>query len=169
MTDQPGPGSGLAQRLDGLLFFPVTAFDSGGAVNLDAYRQHVKTRLAAGPGAIFACCGTGEFFSLGLAEYADCVRVAVQEAAGRVPVVAGVGYGVPLATEFGRAAAEAGADAAFVRAGCVRVAACVRARAPVDSQAFARPSTLRVPDSAQTQRPSKTSLPQLLKKRTAFD
>jgi 5-dehydro-4-deoxyglucarate dehydratase len=114
MTDQPGSGSGLAQRLDGLLFFPVTAFDSGGAVNLDAYRQHVKTRLAAGPGAIFACCGTGEFFSLGLAEYADCVRVAVQEAAGRVPVVAGVGYGVPLATEFGRAAAEAGADGLLV-------------------------------------------------------
>src|SRR5262245_45553479 len=101
----------LAQRLDGLLFFPVTAFDATGGVNLDAYREHLKARLEAGPAAVFACCGTGEFFSLGLDEYEACVRVAVEEAAGRVPVVAGIGYGVPLATAFGQAAARAGADA----------------------------------------------------------
>ncbi len=109
---------GLARRLDGLLFFPVTAFDPGGGVELDAYRQHLKARLAglsAGePAAVFACCGTGEFFSLGLDEYAACVRVAVEEAAGRVPVVAGVGYGVALAAEFAAAAAEAGADGLLV-------------------------------------------------------
>jgi 5-dehydro-4-deoxyglucarate dehydratase len=107
-------GSGLARRLDGLLFFPVTAFERGGGVDLDAYRQHLKARLQAGPAAVFACCGTGEFFSLGVEEYAACVRVAVQEAAGRVPVVAGVGYGVALATQFGAAAAEAGADGLLV-------------------------------------------------------
>jgi 5-dehydro-4-deoxyglucarate dehydratase len=107
MTDS---GTGLAGRMDGLLFFPVTPFGSGGEVDLDVYRQHLKARLEAGPAAIFACCGTGEFFSLGLAEYAAAVRVAVEEAAGRVPVVAGTGYGVPLATAFAEAAAEAGAD-----------------------------------------------------------
>src|SRR5256885_2757468 len=104
MTDS---GSGLAGRMDGLLFFPVTPFGSGGEVDLDVYRQHLKARLEAGPAAIFACCGTGEFFSLGLEEYAAAVRVAVEEAAGRVPVVAGTGYGVPLATPFPQAAAQA--------------------------------------------------------------
>jgi 5-dehydro-4-deoxyglucarate dehydratase len=105
---------GLAQRLDGLLFFPVTAFERGGGVNLDAYRQHLKARLQSGPAAVFACCGTGEFFSLDVDEYAACVRVAVQEAAGRVPVVAGVGYGAALAARFGAAAAAAGADGLLV-------------------------------------------------------
>jgi 5-dehydro-4-deoxyglucarate dehydratase len=103
-------GTRLADRMDGLLFFPVTPFRRDGAVDLDAYRQHLRARLAAGPAAIFACCGTGEYFSLGLAEYAEAVRVAVQEAAGTVPVIAGVGYGAELAASFADAAAEAGAD-----------------------------------------------------------
>jgi 5-dehydro-4-deoxyglucarate dehydratase len=106
--------SRLARRLDGLLFFPVTAFDAGGGVDLDAYRQHLKARLAAGPAALFACCGTGEFFSLGVEEYAALVRVAVEEAAGRIPVVAGVGYGTALATRFAAEAAAAGADGLLV-------------------------------------------------------
>ncbi len=102
--------SRLAGRLDGLLFFPVTAFDAAGDVALEAYRHHLKTRLAAGPAAVFACCGTGEFFSLGLEEYEACVRVAVEEAGGRIPVVAGVGYGTRVAGTYARAAARAGAD-----------------------------------------------------------
>src|SRR5256885_7086655 len=101
--------SRLARRLDGLLFFPVTAFDPGGGVDLDVFRQHLKARIAAGPAAVFACCGTGEFFSLGVEEYAACVRVAVEEAAGRIPVVAGVGYGAALAARFALEAAAAGA------------------------------------------------------------
>jgi 5-dehydro-4-deoxyglucarate dehydratase len=104
----------LAQRLDGLLFFPVTAFNERGGVDLDVYRQHLKTRLAAGPGAIFACCGTGEFFSLDLDEYAACVRVAVEEADGTVPVIAGTGYGGALARAFAARAREAGADGLLV-------------------------------------------------------
>ncbi|OLB80897.1 MAG: 5-dehydro-4-deoxyglucarate dehydratase [Actinobacteria bacterium 13_2_20CM_2_71_6] len=112
MTD---PVSGLARRMDGLLFFPVTPFAPDGSVDLDVYREHLKARLAEGPApqgpaAIFACCGTGEFFSLGLDEYAAAVRVAVEEARERVPVVAGVGYGAALAGSFADAAADAGAD-----------------------------------------------------------
>jgi 5-dehydro-4-deoxyglucarate dehydratase len=59
---------------------------------------------------VFACCGTGEFFSLDQAEYEACVAVAVETVAGRVPVVAGVGYGAALAAGFAEAAAKAGAD-----------------------------------------------------------
>jgi 5-dehydro-4-deoxyglucarate dehydratase len=106
--------SRLARRLDGLLFFPVTAFDPGGGVDLDVYRHHLKARIASGPAAVFACCGTGEFFSLGVEEYAACVRVAVEEAAGRIPVVAGVGYGAALAGRFAEEAAAAGADGLLV-------------------------------------------------------
>jgi 5-dehydro-4-deoxyglucarate dehydratase len=101
--------------LDGILFFPVTAFDRSGAkVDLPAYREHLRTRLAHQPAAVFACCGTGEFFSLDLDEYAACVTTAVEEASGRVPVIAGTGYGTPLAIQFAEAAAHAGADGLLV-------------------------------------------------------
>jgi 5-dehydro-4-deoxyglucarate dehydratase len=70
----------------------------------------VRAQIDAGPGALFACCGTGEFFSLAEDEYAALVAVAVEEAAGRLPVIAGVGYGWPQAVRFASAASDAGAD-----------------------------------------------------------
>ncbi|QPP09485.1 5-dehydro-4-deoxyglucarate dehydratase [Streptomyces bathyalis] len=103
------PGS-LAARLDGLLFFPVTAYGRDGALDLDAFRSHVRGGLDAGAGAVFACCGTGEFHALTPQEFRECVAVAVEEARGEVPVVAGAGYGTALACQFASLAEEAGAD-----------------------------------------------------------
>jgi 5-dehydro-4-deoxyglucarate dehydratase len=45
-----------------------------------------------------------------LSEFSFVVRAAVQETAGRVPVLAGCGYGTAMAKEFARAAEDAGAD-----------------------------------------------------------
>ncbi|MFF2849221.1 5-dehydro-4-deoxyglucarate dehydratase [Streptomyces sp. NPDC058001] len=105
MTSAP-----LAARLDGLLFFPVTAYGPDGSVDLDVYRAHVRRGIEAGAGAVFACCGTGEFHALTPEEFRACVGAAVEEAAGRVPVVAGAGYGTALAVRYARLAEEAGAD-----------------------------------------------------------
>ncbi|OON73975.1 5-dehydro-4-deoxyglucarate dehydratase [Streptomyces tsukubensis] len=105
MTSAP-----LAARLDGLLFFPVTAYAPDGSVDLDVYRTHVRRGIEAGAAAVFACCGTGEFHALTPEEFRDCVAAAVEVAAGRVPVVAGAGYGTALATRYARIAEEAGAD-----------------------------------------------------------
>ncbi|GHH73735.1 putative 5-dehydro-4-deoxyglucarate dehydratase 1 [Streptomyces sulfonofaciens] len=100
----------LAARLDGLLFFPVTAYGPDGSVDLDTYRTHVRHGIEAGAAAVFACCGTGEFHALTPEEFRDCVAAAVAEAGGRVPVVAGAGYGTALAVRYARLAEEAGAD-----------------------------------------------------------
>ncbi len=100
----------LAERLNGLLFFPVTAYHADGSLNLDAYRAHVGAGVDAGAGAVFACCGTGEFHALTLAEYRACVAAAVEVVGGAVPVVAGTGYGTAMAVEFAREAETAGAD-----------------------------------------------------------
>ncbi|MFJ8543505.1 5-dehydro-4-deoxyglucarate dehydratase [Streptomyces sp. NPDC093586] len=108
MTSAP-----LAARLtvpSGPLFFPVTAYGPGGEVDLDVYRAHVRRGIGAGAAAVFACCGTGEFHALTPEEFQDCVRAAVEESAGRVPVVAGAGYGTALAVRYARLAEEAGAD-----------------------------------------------------------
>ncbi|MGW7823364.1 5-dehydro-4-deoxyglucarate dehydratase [Streptomyces puniciscabiei] len=114
----PSPG-GVARRLRegmarGVLSFPLTAFHEDGTLDPDGLRAHVAGRLATGPGAVFPACGTGEFFSLDEEEYRTVVRLTVEEAAGRVPVVAGTGYGWAQAARFARLAEEAGADALLV-------------------------------------------------------
>ncbi|MGR3933588.1 5-dehydro-4-deoxyglucarate dehydratase [Streptomyces sp. BRA346] len=117
MTTAPSASASLAERLDGLLFFPVTAYGPDGALDLDVYRTHVRRGIEAGAGAVFACCGTGEFHALTPGEFHDCVTVAVEEAAAveaaggvRVPVVAGAGYGTALAIQYAELAERAGAD-----------------------------------------------------------
>ncbi|MGW0709862.1 5-dehydro-4-deoxyglucarate dehydratase [Streptomyces sp. NPDC002643] len=108
MTSAP-----LAARLgvpSGPLFFPVTAYGPDGTLDLDVYRAHIRRGVEAGAAAVFACCGTGEFHALTPEEFQDCVRAAVEATAGRVPVVAGAGYGTALAEIYARLAEEAGAD-----------------------------------------------------------
>ncbi|MEU7720832.1 5-dehydro-4-deoxyglucarate dehydratase [Streptomyces tibetensis] len=103
----------LAARLDipsGPLFFPVTAYGTDGSVDLDTFRTHVRRGVEAGAAAVFACCGTGEFHALTPEEFEACVRAAVEAADGRVPVVAGAGYGTALAVRYARLAEAAGAD-----------------------------------------------------------
>lgn len=110
----PVPPNASPRRLDGLLFFPVTAFDADGRFAPGAYREHVEARLADGPGAVFAACGTGEFPALAPQEYELCVRTAAEAAGSRVPVIGGCGYGTALAKEYARAAANAGANGLLV-------------------------------------------------------
>ncbi|MEU0214515.1 5-dehydro-4-deoxyglucarate dehydratase [Streptomyces sp. NPDC006265] len=108
MTSAP-----LAARLivpSGPLFFPVTAYGPDGSVDLDTYRTHVRRGVEAGAAAVFACCGTGEFHALTPEEFEACVRAAVEATDGRVPVVAGAGYGTALAVRYARLAEGAGAD-----------------------------------------------------------
>jgi 5-dehydro-4-deoxyglucarate dehydratase len=97
-------------RVKGPLFFPVTAYGPDGDLDLEAFRAHVRKGVDAGAAAVFACCGTGEFHALTPEEFRDCVVVAVEETAGRVPVLAGAGYGTALAERYAQIAEEAGAD-----------------------------------------------------------
>ncbi|KQV13325.1 MULTISPECIES: 5-dehydro-4-deoxyglucarate dehydratase [unclassified Kitasatospora] len=104
----------LVDRLDGLLFFPVTAFAPDGSLDLTTFRAHVRARIDDGAAAVFAACGTGEYHALGLDEYEAVIAAAVEETAGAVPVVAGIGHGTALALEFVRQAERAGADGLLV-------------------------------------------------------
>lgn len=106
----PAPLAARFRDPSGPLFFPVTAFGPDGTVDLDVYRAHVRRGVADGAAAVFACCGTGEFHALLPEEFEACVRAAVEAAGGRVPVVAGAGYGTALAVRYARLAADAGAD-----------------------------------------------------------
>ncbi|MEU4061082.1 5-dehydro-4-deoxyglucarate dehydratase [Streptomyces wedmorensis] len=147
----------LAGRLDGLLFFPVTAFAPDGSVDLDAFRAHVRAGVDAGAAAVFACCGTGEFHALTPEEFRDCVAAAVEEAAGRVPVVAGTGYGTALAIRYARLAEEAGADGLLAmppylvvadQAGLLRHYTELAAATPLDVIVYQRDNAILTPATA---------------------
>ncbi|MFC8075085.1 5-dehydro-4-deoxyglucarate dehydratase [Streptomyces sp. NPDC057307] len=109
----------VAQRLrdamaSGVLSFPVTSFHEDGALDLEGYRGYLAAQLASTPGAVFPACGTGEFSGLNEDEYRAVVTATVEVADGRLPVVAGVGYGWAQALRFARIAEQAGADALLV-------------------------------------------------------
>jgi 5-dehydro-4-deoxyglucarate dehydratase len=95
---------------DGLLAFPVTHFDHDLAVREDTYRDHLRWMVSHSPSAIFAAGGTGEFFSLSPEEVEAVTRATVEEVIGRVPVLAGVGYGRAIALDLANRAERAGAD-----------------------------------------------------------
>jgi 4-hydroxy-tetrahydrodipicolinate synthase len=69
----------------------VTPFRKDGSLDLDALRRLVQFQLRAGIDFLVPCGTTGETPTLEHAEYLAVVRAVVQEVAGRVPVVAGVG------------------------------------------------------------------------------
>jgi 5-dehydro-4-deoxyglucarate dehydratase len=101
----------MATRLgQGLLSFPVTHFDAGLRFDEAPYRAHCDWLLQYEISGLFAAGGTGEFFSLTPSEVATVVAAAVAETAGRVPVIAGCGYGTAIAVEMAKAAERAGAD-----------------------------------------------------------
>src|SRR5260370_21810410 len=96
----------------GLLAFPVTNFAADGGLDEAAYRANIAANLAHRPAGLFVAGGTGEFFSLTQDECRRIVAAAVTVAAanpnrdanpdatGRVPIIAGVGYGTAMAVEF---------------------------------------------------------------------
>jgi 5-dehydro-4-deoxyglucarate dehydratase len=94
----------------GLLSFPVTYFAPDGSFAEEPYRRSVARAANNGAAALFAAGGTGEFFSIAPDEFPAVVRAAVEGAGGRVPIVAGCGYGTRLAVQLARAAEKAGAD-----------------------------------------------------------
>ncbi|WP_279582436.1 dihydrodipicolinate synthase family protein [Fodinicola feengrottensis] len=83
----PNPKASLSPMpLSGLLSFPLTPFDTHLELDLDVFSDHLEAQIAAGPGAVFVACGTGEFGSLSLDELSQLAARAVEVAAGRLPV-----------------------------------------------------------------------------------
>ena len=103
--------SEMARRISaGLLSFPVTPFTPTFGFDEKRYRDNLDWLSGYDVAGLFAAGGTGEFFSLTPVEVTEVVRVAVEQIAGRVPVLAGVGYGTAIAKEMAVAVERAGAN-----------------------------------------------------------
>lgn len=93
----------------------VTPFDAQGDFVESAYRDLIEWQIAEGSSALVPCGTTGEAATLTKEEQFAIVRVCVDQARGRVPVIAGAGSNdTRVATANLNAAREAGADAALM-------------------------------------------------------
>src|SRR5437764_3171564 len=101
-------------RLRGSMTALVTPF-KGGAVDEPALRALARWQIESGTDALVPCGTTGEGATLTAEEHARVVRACVEEARGRVPVIAGCGSNDTRRTiESTQRAKEAGADAALI-------------------------------------------------------
>ena len=93
----------------------VTPFAPDGAFDETAFRELIEWQIAEGSSALVACGTTGEAATLSADEHFQVVGVCVDQARGRVPVIAGAGSNdTRVAAANLRAARQAGADAALM-------------------------------------------------------
>ena len=104
----------LRPRLRGVLAFPITPFDGDGALDVDGVRANAGWLAASGIHALVAPSGTGELFGLTPAECRAVVAATVEAAAGRSPVIAGVGFGPRVGAELAQQAERDGASGILV-------------------------------------------------------
>ena len=89
----------------------VTPMHEDGRIDFDALRRLVDWHIAEGTQCIGAVGTTGESPTVSVEEHCEVIRVAVEHAAGRIPVMAGTGgNSTAEAIELSRYALKVGAD-----------------------------------------------------------
>jgi len=97
--------------LKGSLVAIVTPMLEDGSLDLDAFRRLVDWHIAEGTDAIVVVGTTGESPTVDFEEHTLLIRTAIEQAAGRVPVIAGTGANSTReAIELQAFAKKAGAD-----------------------------------------------------------
>ena len=90
----------------------VTPMHADGSVNYKKYRELVEWQIENGTNAVIACGTTGESSTLNDEEHVEVIRIAIEQARGRVPVIAGTGSNdTGYCIQLSREAKELGSDA----------------------------------------------------------
>lgn len=102
-------------RFSGALTALVTPFAADGSIDKGRIRALVERQIAAGIHGLVPCGTTGEAPTLDLVEHARVIEIVVDAAAGRVPVMAGVGSNnTKVAITNAKRAQDAGAQGVLV-------------------------------------------------------
>lgn len=105
------------EQLTGSIVALVTPFHHN-EVDENALRTLVRWHTEQGTNALVVVGTTGESATLTEAEHKQVIAIAVEEAAGRIPIIAGAGSNNPVeAVRFAQAAQEIGANAILCAAG----------------------------------------------------
>jgi 5-dehydro-4-deoxyglucarate dehydratase len=97
-----------------VIAFPITPFKEDLSLDLPGLHRNLSNLLEHPISAVVAAGGTGELYSLTPAEYARVIELSAHAVQDRVPVIAGVGFGLRLGVEMVLAAETAGADGILV-------------------------------------------------------
>jgi 4-hydroxy-tetrahydrodipicolinate synthase len=105
----------MSSQLSGVLTALATPFDADGRIDESGLRFLVDRSIDGGVSGVVACGSTGEFSSLSADERRLVVETVVDQAAGRVPVVAQTGASsTEEAISLTRHAQASGADVVMV-------------------------------------------------------
>jgi 4-hydroxy-tetrahydrodipicolinate synthase len=101
----------LTHPIVGSIVALVTPMNDDGRVDVEAFKRLIDWHVAEGTDCIGVVGTTGESPTVSMEENCELIRVAVQHAAGRVPVMAGTGANSTAeAIELARFAKSVGAD-----------------------------------------------------------
>ena len=104
----------MLETPQGLLFFPMTPFNSDQSINLKALEQHLILGLESNPGGIFLGCGAGEFHALSENEIYEITDLANSIDRGDIPLYIGVGGPIQSAKNIASYAEAHGVDGLLV-------------------------------------------------------
>ena len=104
----------MRETPQGLLFFPMTPFNSDQSINLKALEQHLILGLESNPGGIFLGCGAGEFHALSENEIYEITDLANSIDRGDIPLYIGVGGPIQSAKNIASYAEAHGVDGLLV-------------------------------------------------------
>jgi len=107
--------NGAAARLAGVFAPTITAFAADGSVDLNGVRQFVRFLVDGGVDGLAPLGSAGEPFALTVEERKQVLEAVVEEAAGRVPIFAGVvDYRTDVVVELGCHARSLGCQGVMV-------------------------------------------------------
>ena len=101
----------LRTKLQGVIAFPVTPFNTDLSLDIRGLRRNLQSLLQHPIAAIVAAGGTGEMYSLTPAEHLAVTRATVEEVAGRIPVISSTGFNHPISIQLAQQSARLGVDA----------------------------------------------------------
>lgn len=98
--------------IQGSLVALITPMSPDGSLDFEAYRKLIDWHVSQGTDGIVVVGTSGESPTVSFDEHAELIQVAVEHAAGRLPVVAGIGgNSTSEAILLSKHAVDAGADA----------------------------------------------------------
>lgn len=105
--------SNQSLKFSGSMVALVTPMHPDGSLDLGSFRHLIDWHVTEGTDALVVVGTSGESPTVDVDEHAELIRVAVEHAAGRIPVVAGVGANstaeaIHLATHAQKVGAQAG-------------------------------------------------------------
>ncbi len=104
----------LKRELRGVISFAITPFDQNHDLDLEGLGRNIAAMAGSGVHLIAVTGAVGEFYALTLEEYQAVIRTSIEAAAGRVPVLGGIGHSTRIVCDLARYAEAHGAAGLLV-------------------------------------------------------